>query len=258
MATKFCIFSGSSENLNTSMSIKLDDGKMVEVWISDDYVDQATPKAVKEAYLKSQQELIKLTEAAAKFGMKLVPIDQAVGNVSVQSQQPNINQHVQSHPMRSSQPQQGDVVVQAPSVKAPSPNQHKKIRDFNPTIKIEGGLAGELGSNEAYQMQLDENAIVEAEIVQVRGGVQAPIPKTTQDKNGTLDIAVVKGAGDQGIQRIFKDAVNASQNKEFCFREGYTVKFVTCPMCRGSKVMIGGGRCKKCNGMGEIEVNAFK
>ena len=229
MATKFCIFSGSHENLNTSMVLKLDDGKTVEVWVSDEHTDNATPKAVREAYLESQGNILRLNIEAAKYGFKLVPI--GAPNVPIQPTPESKNVDV-------------DRPVSAPSIRDTPSESSRRVREFRPNIAaMPLPDAPTLEGAESYNINTDDDAVVKNVVVNI-GGVPVPITTSSKDRNGSLEIEIVPGGGNKGINS------NHGEN----FREGYTIKEIRCPLCRGTRLMAGNKTCAKCNGVGAIEV----
>ena len=80
--SKRCIFSGSTENLNTIMEISLD-GEKYKIAVSDEHEDDATPSAIRELIPQRLEELDKekekrrekfeqFRELAEEFGFDLV------------------------------------------------------------------------------------------------------------------------------------------------------------------------------------------
>lgn len=80
-----CIFSGSTENLNTTMVVTLDDQKY-KVAISEEYEDQAVPSKIKELVYEKANEreakLQKLQQLAEELGIPLNTLQAAQQDMS--------------------------------------------------------------------------------------------------------------------------------------------------------------------------------
>ena len=61
---KQCVYCESSENLNTSLQVKLEDGSRVSVDICDEHAEEATIKSAREAYLAKQDKIKEVLEQA--------------------------------------------------------------------------------------------------------------------------------------------------------------------------------------------------
>ena len=250
---KVCVFSGSTENLNTSMKIKLEDGSTVEVWISDKFAEDASPKTAREAYLKSRSTINaqrkELEEMAAKLGLKIVD----------ESQRP-----AEPQPQMIKQ-------VQAPQIQPSDPNSRiisGKAADRNLDVSVTtgdlGAYSGQVGGVlPAYQIStqskpsqdLKEGEVAEVGLVRGRGGADIAIPVRRIGKTGVTNIRVVETGGDRALQDRFKSMANSSKNGDVKHygREGYDVQFRQCMMCNGTGVSMK-QQCPKCKGLGEIQI----
>src|SRR5208283_5164588 len=72
MMANTCIFCGKPENLNTSMTIQVDEGK-VKVDICDDCAEEATLKKAREAYQKKMEAIKDILAQARALGFELQP-----------------------------------------------------------------------------------------------------------------------------------------------------------------------------------------
>jgi hypothetical protein len=260
---KVCVFSGKTTDLNTSLNVRLDDGTTVEAWVSDEYADTATPKAIKEAYLKMSQKLDAerkaLLEQAARLGLKLVdesamPQSSPAANIRVQQAAPQQHQS-------TIVPDTGNRVIsgrKADNVHA-NPNITHAAAEVGQLI---GGVGSEydVRSESKSSVDLKNGEVAEIGMVKSRGG-QVAIPVKRVGPAGTTTVRVVEGGGDPQLQKRFRDMAKYSQasdagNVSYA-REGYDVHFRRCTMCNGSGTAIDGKTCRKCNGMGEIEVSRF-
>lgn len=252
---KVCVFSGSTKDLNTSMSIKLDNDQVVEVWISDAYADDATPRAVREAYVKNKtaaaDEIRVVQEMAARLGLQLVPAGQAPAAPNVSSVVvPNNNSRSIMEGARVVSGREADkpmdVMVtyaqDGASSMAPLPTPQYKIASGDkPTTDLREGERAEIG------------------LVKGRNGMDIAVPVRREGKMGVTHVAVIDTGGDNQLQRRFKSMARASETEGVCYgQDGYDVKFVRCAACGG------GGRsldkknvCPKCKGAGEMQISRF-
>lgn len=264
---KVCIFSGSTEGLNTSMSLKLDGGETVVVWISDEFVDNATPKIVKDAYLAKHPP-------AESEDMKQFRILAAKLNIQI----PTPGQSIPEPPRSLIIPTTTAVVPQR-TIKAPpvitesSPilDPSNKLvtgraadgRDISSRVKIimgdsgaaqAGGLAGQYSVTSQSKSTVDLKEGEVAEIGQVTGrcGLTLSIPVRRTGKTGVTNVRVVDSGGDNSLQRRFKDMATASKSEQGVVygRDGYETRTVKCPLC----AMRANPVCKKCNGLGMIDI----
>lgn len=259
---KSCVFSGSAENLNTSMTIKLDDGRQVEVWISDEYADQATPKAVKEAYLKKQasdgEQIRQLQEMAAKLGLKLVGAGEAPPEPArpavVQAQQPK------SAPVAPPKPaMDGNRVVSGAAADRELEFKVGYAADAAANLAGPTQRQYEITTKEKPKENLKDGEVAEIGLVKGRAGIDVAIPVRRQGKTGTTQVAVIDTGGDNNLQRRFKTMAEASKGDAVNYgKEGYDVKFAQCTACGGKGLALNGkSPCPKCKGAGEIQISRF-
>ena len=263
-----CVFSDSTENLNTSMKVKLPDETVVEVWISDEFAEDATPKLAREAYLRKHPpeepaEMKKLREMAAKMGFSLVGANEmpAEPQAHAIALPPTTN--------RLSPPPLPKTITEAAQPK-PLIDPNNRIvtgrmadsKDLNIRVNLADSKAAEAGAPQGQYSVSTQSKPSEdlkegeyAEIGQVAGraGIAIAIPVRRVGKSGTTNIRVVENGGDPGLQRRFKDMANASKSEQGVVygRDGYDSRTARCPLC-ATKV---NPTCKKCNGLGEIEIN---
>jgi len=251
-----CIVCGSSENLNTSMTIDVD-GEKFTVNICDTDADTATPKLVKDHFLSKKSEIDDIIAKARALGLE-VNIPTAPGKI---------------------------VTVQAPEavmLGAPVPADPAAIIYTDPTIQlldsaiasaIEGsekdgilptgvvdskaqrvqGVSGAgTESHSAYipgsgEDRLDPT-LLEGKVKMVggqgRGGQPIAIPSIRVDQTGTTTVRVRQDVDDTALQRRFKSMANEPSG-------GYSVH--NCPICKGDGVIKQRGQldtCPKCHGTG--------
>ena len=264
---KTCIFSGSTEGLNTSMTIKLDGGRTVEVWISDEFADDATPKAVREAYLakhppEDSDEMKQFKALAAKLGITIPIPGQTIAEPPA-SLAPKA-------PKKAVQVIQ-ESKISTPISQTPLMNPENRIisgraadgRDISSAIKVNiaDSSAAEAGAPRGQyaistqskpSIDLKEGEIAEIGQVPGRGGVPVAIPIRRVGKAGTTNIRVVDSGGDPAQMRRFKDMAKASMSDSGVNygKNGYDSRTVRCPLCATKP----NPNCKKCGGLGEIDI----
>lgn len=261
MSRKVCVYSGSTEDLNTSMKIRLEDGSIVEVWVSDLYADEATPKSAREAYLKQRdtegEEIRKLQEAAAKLGLKLVGVQdmppeptQVIRPTAAPAAKPKGPQQTIAEGTRIVDGRTADKGVDlqvqyaqnGASSQAPLPVSQYEVKTVEkPSEDLKAGERAEIG------------------MVRGRGGLEVAIPVRRQGKTGTTNVTVIDTGGDAQLQKRFKSMANASESGMVNYgKDGYDVKFITCTACHGTcRDLSGKNPCPKCKGAGEIQMSRF-
>lgn len=276
MDDKACIFSGATENLNTSMKIRLDDGNIVEVWVSDEYADDATPRSVKVAYLAKypvesdeSDEMKQLKTMAAKLGVAIVKLDEMPTKTAPAIIAPPPSQ--QSGEQRVIRPQKP-----APAQPAPLkllnennrlvPSKSVDSRGLDLKVDMSSPSAQEAGlpqnqysitSVSKPSVDLKEGEVSELGRVAGRGGVDIIIPVRRVGKCGTTRVNVSNTETDQKLQSRFKGMAEGSKSGDgVCYgKNGYDMKFVKCPLCN-TRPQINPD-CKKCKGTGEIMTTRF-
>jgi len=263
---KRCVFSGDTNPsvLNTSMNIKLDDGQVVEVWVSDAHADSATPKLVKEAYLKTRdsnkKEIDELMARAAALGLHLMAPGATAPGVAAPAPAPvqsNPASRVVSESMAPATP--GNRIIDGRAADA---------RSIAPRVEgVASGLGASVsGAGHEYSIaskdkpSTDLKAGEKAEIGFIKGrlGADVAVPVRRVGKTGETLVAVVDTGGDPELQRRFKmlkEQGNNPNGPHDFIRGGYQVRTISCGLCRGSGKVMGGKKvCPKCGGCGTVDV----
>ena len=270
---KQCIFSGSTDNLNTSMVITLDSGDKVEVWVSDEYADSATPSKIKQAAVAfldpKRREILELLARAKELGLDL----------SALMPKPAPAPSAPCVPL-------APAPTPAPAPK-PQPRKEVELISSNPKNRIIDGAAADSrslsaavsggvsalgesvsGSGREYTIKsekdkpsqnLKEGERAEIGRVMGRGGMEIAIPVRRVGKTGETRVAVVDTGGDPALQKRFKQlkAQGDSPNGPPDFiRGGYQVKTVQCGVCRGLGSLPNGKSCPKCGGIGAFDLGS--
>lgn len=260
-----CVFCESTENLNTTLTIALDNGIKVNVAICDKHAEDASVKSAKTAFLEKQKKLDEIIAQAKALGFNLVP---STGPIVLAQPVPET---IQTLTQPASQPapqpvsrqltqQQLEPIVESGENLVPT-----ELVDRRGGIVSVGGLAGgetvaSLSSHDlnSLESKLPEGARkgqVQLAVTEGREGMPLAYPAMRVDGLGTTRVQIKKFEDDVALQRRFKRMADKSMKDDTpnFAREGYSHSFVTCPICRGDKV-VNGKTCPKCNGAGDIAV----
>lgn len=244
-----CVFCDVTTNLNTSLTITLEDGSKVAVNICDGHAEDATVKSAREAYLGKLKKIDDLLAQVKALGLQ---ISDSPSGMAIVSQPPK-------------------AVTNTPSARAIDPIEEGP--DIIPTSKLQqrnfqsvgGNVAGvSVPSYEAINPanskdKLPDDALdgyAEMAIVEGRGGQPLAIPKRRTDKTGTT-VVTIKKSTDANLQDRFKKMANDSLSDRMpdFANGGYNDTQRECPICHGSGHIIQQRKpqaCPKCNGSGII------
>ncbi len=240
------------------MTVKLEDGREVTAWISDEHADDATPKIVREASLKTlaaadevEEIKRKLLEQAAALGMTLVPEGQVVQPPS--DGKPKFKTHgaatesTGNTPKVELTPEGDNRVMDSKAVDS--------VGVGHGMVNNEGGAYG-AGTQAQYTIRsetkasedLREGEQAEIGMIKGRAGVPTAIPVKRKGKMGETTIRVIETGGDAELQKRFKAHSKDPENP--AHSAGYQ-QDRQCSLCRGSGRAMGGTvECPKCNGTG--------
>lgn len=259
---KSCIVCGSTDNLNTQMTITIDNQKIV-VEICDEHAEDTTVKIAREKYQDRQIQINALFEQAKKLGL-----DPSVFTANVTSQSTQVKQEVQSSPAAVEVTDTKQETLQTQKEVKPKQQPIEDEEGWISTSKYEsvenkgytsvGGQGAQSYSSYKISGQediLDQNlreGKVKMGLAEGRAGNPIPIAQERRDGTGVTRIRIVKSENDQSLQRRFKEMAN-SQDSPPDFRHGYGDATRTCPICRGDCV-VNGKDCPKCQGSGLISI----
>jgi hypothetical protein len=254
---KQCVYCESSQNLNTSLTIKLEDGSQVVVDICDEHAEEATFKSAREAYMAKQDKIKEVMAMAEKLGLTISESSGGIATIQAPS--------APAQPKQSTPPS-----AAAEELDPTSPDVIPTSRVDRASAKGMQSVGGstEFGAVESHQHvnasglqdQLPEEALdgmAEMAVVEGREGQPLAIQKKRVDGTGTTVITINKGENDQRLQSRFKHMADDSmegKTPDFA-RQGYANTTATCSMCRGECSIKHGGKiipCPKCNGSGII------
>lgn len=242
-----CIECSSDENLNTTLSVKLDDGSVVEVKICDAHAEDMTIKRAKGLYQEKLEELTKIIEMAKKAGLTVVLPDSNGGIAIAQTQQPT-----QAAPQPAQKP------APVPSPPDEDLEDADSARQRLGTAKSVAGVAGQFPVEAVRGLdknQLEEKADLGKEkmklsLAEGRHGQKVPIPSVIKDDSGTTNITVRQGMTDHDLQKRFKGMSNEEFSHDFA-TGGYAID--ECGFCKGAGFVKQGKQqvgCPRCGGSG--------
>ena len=262
---KRCVFSGSVDNLNTSMNVKLSNGEKMEVWISDDFADIATPTKVREAAENQQttrnDQILELMKKAEELGLTISD------NTAPASASNLVDLTPVPIPTRALAAKSADA---ASADWEPSPGNilidGKEADEKRSSFAVSGTASalGEAvsGSGNEYSIDSKEEPTEDlregekAEIGRVKGrlGMDVAIPVKRRGKTGETRVSIVDTGGDNALQKRFKDMAKLSEGPEGA-PAGYQVRTVQCSLCNGDGTTMG-KECPKCKGCGLLDIQA--
>lgn len=248
------------------MNIRLDDGQVVEVWISDAYADEATVGKVKQAYLTKHaaemQEIESLMARARALGLEInMPSPQAAPAPAAPA--PDIIRPAQAAPVAAATivPTAGNRVVdgRVADQRQLGTMVHGSVSMYGASVSG-GGSEYKITSADKPSTDLKDGEIAEIGRVKGRDGNDIAIPVRRVGRTGETRVTIVNSGTDADLQRKFKElgrrSVSDDPSVPDFLHSGYQVKTVQCPLCRGTGVVQGGQQCPKCGGLGAYDVDA--
>lgn len=248
-----CIYCESANNLNTELTISLEDNTKVKVKICDAHAEDASVKSAKEAYLAKKSILDELLTKAKSLGLHIST--SSSGIVSVESPK-------QTAPNSKPLPDP-DFDTNAPDVVKTT------MIDKNRMFKSVGGDSG--GTHVSAHSSIDLNGLsdklpdsvregyAQLAVMEGRAGQPITIPHRRIDGTGVTRIIISKSENDDKLQNRFKKMAQDSMSDKMpdFAHSGYQETTRPCPICRGAGVVSQGKKqtnCPKCQGSGVISV----
>lgn len=257
-----CIFCGTEENLNTQMTIVLDDGRRVSVDVCDTDAETATPKLAKTQYVKKQMDISEFMKQAAALGIKFVEQNgMMVVDTSIASSKQQVKQVAAAKPPPPPTVEITEDMVPTSMIDPKTRRGMESAGGTFGTIQAPGSRSHDVAEvvHELGEELLDGH--VKMTVVEARAGQKLAIPEKRVDKLGTTQINVVKGADNSEIQRRLQMMSEQSRTEQgfqamHSFQMfGYTVR--PCPLCKGRQVIKNKNveqTCPKCKGAGDIAI----
>lgn len=240
-----CIMCGSDQNLNTKLTIVIDNQNII-VALCDLHAEETTVKMAREKYQERLGKINELVEQAKRLGLDASSL---LGKPTPQAdRQP---EHRQNNAAVSSAASENDESQEEGWI---STDRYDTIdnRGFTST----GGQG--VQSYSSYRVAGQEDVLdgnvrqgkVKMGIIEGREGSPVPVPVVRVDGTGTTKIRIIK-TDDQALQKRFKRMASSPEQPDF--RHGYSDSTRTCPICHGD-CSINGKDCPKCQGTGLISV----
>lgn len=258
-----CIYCGTSKNLNTQLTITLDDGLKHTVDICDEHAEEASIKSAKAAFLDKQKKIQEVIEQAKALGLNI----SESGGVMIAEKPPEpAPQEIQTpEPQPQPKPQPQPIIPEEDGDWVST-----DVVDRSRPMSSVGGNTT-LGNVQSYAShdtasvkgELPADALkgkVKMAVVEGREGQPLAVPQQRVDGTGTTRISIQKTEDDRKLQQRFKKMAADSmhdQTPDFA-RSGYANTTATCPICHGDgDVRMGRNTqvCPKCGGSGIISTS---
>lgn len=252
-----CVFCNATNNLNTTMTITVNDSK-VNVYVCDTHAEDATVKTVKEAYTTKQQQIDELLKQAQALGLNVSTLTKADGVLI-----PTINK-------KAAQPEEIQLIDDEslegaiPTERIDNKTGRMSVGGETSMGVVQSHTSHDLDSLESRLPQDVRKGKAKIALVEGREGIPIQIPELRVDGTGTTKVKIIKKEDDRTLQHRFKVMADRSihnSDDPHLAREGYNEKHKTCPICRGTgacKQVIAGKvtttRCPKCDGLGTITI----
>lgn len=253
---KQCVYCDATNNLNTQLTIKLNDDDKIVVDICDEHAEEATVRTAREAFLAKQAKLKELLVQAQSMGLKVEGLKLTSGGLVIPTEQIPKAPNTPSQPVNDQinlkhqhDDMTGDDVITTDAV------------DGKSVQSVTGNVAGvNLTQLPSYNVNSLEAKLppditrgkVKLAIAEGRGGRPMYVPAKRVDGTGTLRIQILKKENDASLQRRFKQMADASiKDQVDMANNGYSDTQSVCPICHGS-CFINDKTCPKCNGVGHI------
>lgn len=248
-----CVYCDETTNLNTQLTITLEDDTKVTVHICDEHAEEASVKTARAAYQEKQAKIEEVMRQAAALGL----------NVSEGPGQLVIAEKTEAQPQ--AQPQNQPIIVEAtqPDIDDPDWVTTEKV-DAAKGMNSVGGNT-ELGAVAAHSSHVisgqqdilppeTRRGKVRMQLAEGRAGHPLALPAERIDGTGHTRIRIKQTESDPDLQKRFKDMAKDSVEKGVQMStNGYQSTIRTCPICRGECV-VNNQDCPKCGGAGHISV----
>lgn len=244
-----CIQCGREENLNTQLTITIDNDEKVTVYVCDEHAEDMTVKIAREKYLAKQKQIADFLAQAKALGIEIAPASNGGTFVIAQQSQPT----VQQQPIRQQRSQpihrnQEEIPNTNGEGWVPTTKADNMISNVN-IIDESNGMVGPLNNQPIVNgsdilPHTARNGRVKMQMVEGRGGVPVPIQSTRVDGTGITNISVVKSQNDDALQRRFRNMAQRDiSSRDNCM--------MTCRACRGD-CFINDVVCSVCDGLGMV------
>jgi hypothetical protein len=261
-----CIFSGSSENLNTIMTVTLD-GEKYKVAVSDEHEDDASPGAIKRliperlaAKEAARAEMLSKMEEfkalASELGFDLVK----------KGEKPALTPQAKENPLdKSTLRQQKNTRPDTDLSKEEIMAAREAAKRAESPLQVTHTAAGiaaavsphiipqhvEVQTTEGTKIVEKPRIINETQqMVKGPGGVPIPIPRNIKGTDGETTITITGGINDKIIQQRGKQLHMMRENNDASFYNS------DCRQCKGKGIIENRRgeqkQCRTCGGAGIV------
>jgi len=252
-----CVYCEKSTDLNTQLTVSLEDGSRITVDICDEHAEDASVKTAREAYLTKQKKIEEVLAQAKALGLDLSQTSSGLTVVKQQEQAPQPQAQPQPKPKLVQEDMDGEDVVDT------------SLLDHRPGMRSVGGQTelGAVASHASHTVagqadKLDQSVLqgkAKMKLVEGREGMPLAIPEKRVDGTGTTRIKVTNVENDQRLQTRFKKMASDSMDDRVpnFARQGYANTTTNCTFCRGEGRVNNAGKiieCPKCGGAGIISI----
>lgn len=258
-----CVFCTSNDNLNTEMTVTLDDGNKISVEICDVHAEDATVKTAKAAYTSRQAQIAAVLEQAKALGLDL---SQTSSGLTIVKSKPQPKSRAPEVVVPEVDPtiilEDEEDVCETTGIDVAAPMSRVTVASSLPAgVSASGGRNYGIGKDKLPDSMMKGKAKIE--VMEGRGGMPIAIPAKKVDGMGTTRIKITNtGDKDNDLQKRFKNMADSSKadpnnNRAPDFRNGYGESVKICPICHGDGEVMNAAmkiNCPKCGGSGEISV----
>lgn len=252
-----CIICGSAKDLNTDLTIMVDDedtgqetvGKIkVKLQVCDLHAEDTTPKMAREKYQDKKSEIDKVIAQAKALGLE-INIPTSGSKIATATKVPSALVPQQQQPKQEFVAELFDDDNKNVLDTAQVDSVAQRIQGISGAVSGSAGLESHSpmtpGQDKLDPVHLEGKALMG--LAEGRGGQPVAIPRVRQDGTGTTRISVSQGDGDLALQRRFKSMAGPADAPQqgaygmsctFCHGEGKIAISKTdtesCPKCSGS------------------------
>jgi hypothetical protein len=259
-----CIQCATDKDLNTTLTVKLEDGTTVQVNVCDEHAEDMTIKQARVLYAEKQEELQKIIEMAEAAGLK-VEIPTASGLVVAQQDPAKVEKPKAPVPMKMADNPPEESAVKSPDTVLLNGRDAREKLGAAKSMSTALPQAGTMEQKQSHDVRTLEDKVdlgqekIQLGLAEGRSGQAVPIPQIIKDEGGTTIIRVRQTVSDHDLQKNFKDLAESndgSGNNAHSFHSaGYTMN--ACGFCSGSGFVTNvvnktkqQSACPRCEGSG--------
>jgi hypothetical protein len=278
-----CIVCGASQNLDTMLTVALENEKYT-VAVCEEHAEDITPKKAKELVGQKVQQLNEALALIGEFGLQVnkssggiavaekpqeqKPIQEDSDTVAVveteqEEEKPKIEKKVQfskdgkTELTKRARKKRAQHLSLGGAVSGATNANIEKHQGFDLDSSVSGEIAHSLEKGTIKEAVKPESQIVEEQAVTTKSRGPLIVPKkVSHNIGGETTIEIVNTGGDENLQRRFKEFAQhtkESNNPHGYARGGYDT--IECTLCKGNLRVKNKGvmiQCPKCKGTGVL------